>query len=129
MTHTQPIHAVAIYDVEEHYGGPEEGGWWYGNGPLEEVRGWYHGEDVANNLAYELNQRFREESGGRRARKVATVVAIPRTEDVHVNERCAPGPARGPAPAWSWCSPPLVPTIGTAHGPLAGARRAAYGQQ
>jgi hypothetical protein len=28
---------VAVYDMDRHFGGPEEGGWWYDSGQLRRI--------------------------------------------------------------------------------------------
>ena len=39
LDHTgRPVVFVAVYEMSREYGGPEEGGWWYDEGTLQEVR-------------------------------------------------------------------------------------------
>lgn len=38
MKHTRkPRYAVAVYELNRHYGGSEEGGWWFNSGRLVHV--------------------------------------------------------------------------------------------
>ena len=82
------IYAVAVYDIGRVYGGPEEGGWWFTAGELDEVQAWFHGEDPAYDLARTLNEAFREEARYGEANRAAHVIAIPRKEDRYADERC-----------------------------------------
>jgi hypothetical protein len=48
---TQPQFYVNVYDLSRHYGGPEEGGWWYDAGDVIEVHGPF--DDV---MAWEVKE-------------------------------------------------------------------------
>jgi Zn-finger nucleic acid-binding protein len=37
MDRAPTLYVVARYYVDQHYGGPEEGGWWYDAGELDKV--------------------------------------------------------------------------------------------
>lgn len=66
-------YVVVRYRTDRRYGGPEEGGWWYTDGEIDEVIGTDLREWVANDLCYRENthpERAEDES--------YTVVAIPR---------------------------------------------------
>lgn len=73
-----PVWAVAVYDTERLYGGPEEGGWWYTYGELHHVEGWFTGEDDALDCARALNDD--ELTWPDRSRVSAEVVQVPRWE-------------------------------------------------
>jgi hypothetical protein len=73
------LYVIATYEVRQEYGGPEEGGWWYSDGPLVELHGSRYTEQDANTTAWEMNRLHRESGswdgyGG----LVTTVVEIPR---------------------------------------------------
>ena len=74
------LFVVAVYDTSRHYGGPEEGGWYYTNGPLAGLFGAWSDNDAATEQCWDLNQEFQESDLGREDRKVATVVELPRRE-------------------------------------------------
>ncbi len=70
-------YAVVRYYVDQHYGGPEEGGWWYTAMELQEdwmdTIQWFLNEDVAWEVARVFNE---EEQRNTRAH----VVEVPRQE-------------------------------------------------
>jgi hypothetical protein len=74
----QTHYVVAVYDVSRQYGGPEEGGWWYSDGPLLGIENVFANEQDADHRAYDLNEEFQAEAESL-DRKVATVVELPRT--------------------------------------------------
>jgi hypothetical protein len=75
-------YVVALYEIDRCYGGPEEGGWWYGCGELRRVLRVAPCEDAAcavaaraNRLMFRLQRGQREMSsmaydGGRYAAEV-----------------------------------------------------------
>lgn len=81
-------YVVAVYELEREYGGPEEGGWYYSDGPLVEIAYVSQIEDAANAEARRLNDAFVEEAGQDPDRLVATVVALPRKENEFQREAC-----------------------------------------
>lgn len=56
---TGDIVYVNVYDLTRHYGGPEEGGWWYDTGDLIRCYGPFH-IDQAHELVGLLDERFPE---------------------------------------------------------------------
>lgn len=74
------VFVVAAYDVSRHYGGPEEGGWYYSNGPLLGVLDVALSNDEATEKCWDINQAFNELDGSGEDRRVATVVELPRRE-------------------------------------------------
>lgn len=56
---------VAAYELDRHYGGPEEGGWWYNSGELRRVLKVCHREDEAYRLARRLNKIIGKMQEGR----------------------------------------------------------------
>jgi hypothetical protein len=72
-------YAVAVYETDRCYGGPEEGGWYYTDGPLIEVNSFSLEVDEASGRCWDLNQTFRDEDRDE-ARRIASVVQIPRLE-------------------------------------------------
>ena len=48
-------YVLAVYEIDQAYGGPEEGGWWYSTGQLIRVLGVRRNEDDAYALARRLN--------------------------------------------------------------------------
>lgn len=51
-------YAIAIYERDQAYGGPEEGGWWYDCGNLERIVAVTRNPDKAERMARRMNQRF-----------------------------------------------------------------------
>lgn len=49
---------VAIYDRNQAYGGPEEGGWWYECGDLVKVSRVFDDQDRACRYAARMSERF-----------------------------------------------------------------------
>ena len=76
------VFVVAAYDVSRHYGGPEEGGWWYSDGPLIGVLDVALDNDTATEKCWDINQAYNDLDGNGEDRRVATVVQIPREERV-----------------------------------------------
>ena len=50
---------VAVYDVVQQYGGPEEGGWWYDAGSFVRQVRQFHNEDKAVGYCRRLNDKLR----------------------------------------------------------------------
>ncbi len=81
--------AVAIFEVEQVYGGPEEGGWWYTDGPLQFVDSFHTDEDDASARCRDLNDLHNAaDEAGATPSRVATVVPFPRTEREFDSEGC-----------------------------------------
>ncbi len=55
---------VAVYDCEQRYGGPEEGGWWYDAGTLVRVVRVFANEERAYSYARRLNSRLQSRAFG-----------------------------------------------------------------
>ena len=49
------IFAVAYYEVNRAYGGPEEGGWWYDTGRFVRLSAIHHSEEAADAHALRAN--------------------------------------------------------------------------
>ena len=107
-----PIHCVAVYEVDRMYGGPEEGGWWY-DGDLVAVDGAFGTKDEAIEACRDLNETFGLTEDQRYGHFVATVVQLPEKapqlplESVALSrsyrreEVSRPAPASEPSPALS----------------------------
>ncbi len=50
---------IAVYDCQQRYGGPEEGGWWYDSGSLVRITKRVRNEGVAYAYCQRLNHRLR----------------------------------------------------------------------
>jgi len=73
------VFVVAAYDVSRHYGGPEEGGWYYSDGPLIGVLDVALDNDTATNKCWDINQAYRQlDRDGGGDYRVATVIELPR---------------------------------------------------
>lgn len=81
------FYAVAVYDTDSHYGGPEEGGWWYTDGPLVTVTAVGFDKEAMNELCRETNAMFAEARENTRT-DIATVIEVPRKVSVYQNEKC-----------------------------------------
>lgn len=49
---------VAVYHMEQAYGGPEEGGWWYDTGQLARIVRIFRNEDKAYEFCRRLNHKL-----------------------------------------------------------------------
>lgn len=52
---------ISEYGISRHYGGPEEGGWWYDRHHFVRVVAWANDEEDAFAIARGLNDRAAEE--------------------------------------------------------------------
>lgn len=73
-------YVIAVYDVDRHYGGPEEGGWYYTDGPIVGIEAVTVDKDMASDRCFAKNQELRAEADNDYERLVATVVELPRRE-------------------------------------------------
>lgn len=58
-------YVIALYEMDRHYGGPEEGGWWYDAGDLVRVLRVEAREDVALARAARANRLLARLQRGR----------------------------------------------------------------
>lgn len=59
------VWVVAVYDTDRHYGGPEEGGWYYNSRVLVAVATVEAGEDGAMDVVRELEEGEFRSTGDR----------------------------------------------------------------
>lgn len=52
---TRNSYIVAFYEIDRAYGGPEEGGWWYGCGTLRRVTAVTKSKEKAHQIAGRAN--------------------------------------------------------------------------
>lgn len=71
-------YAVVVYDLQQLYGGPEEGGWWYHDGDIVGVYNMYLNEDAAREGCRWMNEGFERNDYGEGLS--ATIVELPRRE-------------------------------------------------
>lgn len=85
-------YAVAVYAISRVYGGPEEGGWWYDDGPLMGVQHVTASYDVALEVCQRLNEQYKKDAEAENyrdgVRDVATLVELPRKESIYADVKC-----------------------------------------
>lgn len=54
--------SINKYIITRHYGGPEEGGWWYDRGEFVECLGTYDSRDYAEHALENEQERIKEEA-------------------------------------------------------------------
>lgn len=70
---------VSEYEVDQGYGGPEEGGWWYDVYTFERVHRVFEDEDEAYEFARTLNREQRQRDEDERKRPRWSVIGDPDT--------------------------------------------------
>lgn len=100
---TTKFFAVAVYDVVQVYGGPEEGGWYYHDGELVDVVNIARDVIAASGQARAFNEGADIDQYGQGL--TATVVTLGRTERENEDEACHLGPDELGAEVTRWDIP------------------------
>ena len=59
-----PIMYISVYTITRHYGGPEEGGWWYNLSHLRETLPFAYSKTSEDLLRKHLTEKWEDEHGG-----------------------------------------------------------------
>lgn len=71
---------VAIYHVDQAYGGPEEGGWWYTHGDLVKVIKNHKTREEASKHCRNLNAKLEREQDADGVPRISSVLSEGRNE-------------------------------------------------
>jgi len=55
---------LSVYTITRHYGGPEEGGWWYNTSHLRDTIPFEYSEGAESKLREYLKNKWKDEHGG-----------------------------------------------------------------
>lgn len=89
----KPRYVIAVYELNRHYGGPEEGGWWFNSGQLIYVEpaytyGWAdHRAKVADEVYQDTHDLYSVNYPGHGAYSVRLVDRKARGEDYDIPTR------------------------------------------
>lgn len=82
---------VCVYECEQRFGGPEEGGWWYDSGCLVRVMKVFRSADIAYDFCRRLNSKLNSRVfGPNQGKREYTSVLSDGEYQAHVLEDSAP---------------------------------------